>query len=48
VGPGFHPQTDDIDGVPVDLAICRLRRGGSKDAKQANNGCRSRWSARSM
>ena len=42
VGPGFHPETDDFDGVPNDLAICRLRGRGSEDAKQANNSCESR------
>lgn len=42
VGPGLHPETDDLDGVPNDLAICRLRGRGSEDAKQANNSCGSR------
>jgi hypothetical protein len=42
VGPGFHPQTDDIDGVPENFAICRLRGCGSEDSKQADNSCRSR------
>jgi hypothetical protein len=42
VGPRFHPQTDDFDGVPDDFAICRLGGCGSEDAKQANNSCRSR------
>jgi hypothetical protein len=42
VGPGFHPQADDYDGVPDNLAICRLSSCGSEDAKQSNNSCRSR------
>ena len=42
VGPRFHPQADDYDGVPDDLAICRLSGSGSEDAKQSNNSYRSR------
>lgn len=42
VGPGFHPETDDFDGVPDNLAICRLRGCGREDTKQANNSCESR------
>ena len=42
VGPRFHPETDDLDGVPNDLVICRLRGRGSEDAKQANNSWESR------
>jgi hypothetical protein len=42
VGPGFHPQTEDFDGVPDDMAIRRLSGCGSEDAKQADNSCRSR------
>lgn len=37
VRPGFHPQCDDVDGVPENLTICRLSSCGSEDAKQANN-----------
>lgn len=42
VGPGFHPEIDDFDGVPDDFAIRRLRGCGSEDAEKANNGCESR------
>ena len=42
VGLGVHPVIDDVDGVPEDFAICRLRGSSSEDAKQANNSCRSR------
>jgi len=42
VGPGFHPQADDYDGVPDNLAICRLSGCGCEDTKQSNNSCRSR------
>jgi hypothetical protein len=39
VGPGFHPQTDNLNRIPDDLAICRLGGCSSEDAKQANNSC---------
>ena len=39
VRPGFHPQTDDFDGVPDDAAICRLRGCGGEDAEEAHNRC---------
>jgi hypothetical protein len=39
VGPRFHPESDNHDGVPDHMAICRLRGSGSEDAKQTNNSC---------
>jgi hypothetical protein len=38
----LHPQTEDFNRVPNDVAICRLSGCGSEDAKQANDGCRCR------
>ena len=38
VGPRFHPEADNYDRVPDDLAIRRLGGRGSENAKQANNG----------
>ena len=32
VGPVRHPQTDDLDGVPDDLAVCCLSGCSSEDA----------------
>lgn len=37
MGSGCHPQIDDFNGVPDDMAICRLRGCGGENAEQANN-----------
>ena len=42
MGAGFHPQIEDLDRVPDNVAICQLGRCGGEDTKQTNNGCRSR------
>lgn len=34
----LHPLVDDVDGIPHDLAIRRLRGGGREDTEQAHDG----------
>jgi hypothetical protein len=43
VGARFHPQADDVDGIPEDLLvriiwICSLRGGSGEDTEKTNDG----------